>query len=116
MRPIERLEVTSMTDETYAPPFIPINRAYEAMGDLADTYASKISMEGVYIRTRDLHPVGTTLTLAFAVFLGEPHIVHGEGVVVRVDHGPQRGMEIRFTSLTDESWRLVDHVVRTTRL
>lgn len=107
--------MTTMT-ETKTTTFIAINRGFEVLGDLTEHWASKISAERVFIRTRDAIPPGTPVNLCFAVFLKEPHIVRGEGVVTANETLPHRGIEVRFTRLDESSVHLIEHIVRSARL
>lgn len=101
--------------EQHTEPLIPINRAYETLGDLVESWASKVSSDRVHIRTRDPLSVGTTVQLCFAIFLGVPHLVRGEGVVTQTNVHPAGGIEVKFTRLDDASKHLIDHVVRSAR-
>ena len=63
-------------------------------------------MDGVFIRTADVLPVGTEVNLKFSVIVDDFETIEGEGRVVRsvtVDESPNPGVGVVFTSLTDES-------------
>ena len=94
-----------------APSWVSINPGYEMLQELTDAWASKITHDAVFIRTREPLAVGTTVELRFPIALDQIYIVRGEGVVTRSEPDTPRGMEIRFTALTDRSRQIIQHVV-----
>ena len=83
-----------------------INHAFRSVESFLKEYALNVSMDGVFIRTADVLPVGTEVNLKFSVIVDDFETIEGEGRVVRsvtVDESPNPGVGVVFTSLTDES-------------
>ena len=77
-------------------------------------FAALISAGGMFVRTRQLKPVGSTIRFDFSLKSGE-RLLLGEGVVKKVKEGGESrrkaGMVIRFTKLNRATKRLVDDIV-----
>ena len=81
--------------------------------DYIAEYVSNISQGGVFIRSKNPLPVGTSVTLRFSVIVDDVEIVEGEGEVVRVERSDdETGMGVAFTRLSADSKRLIDEIVR----
>jgi molecular chaperone DnaK len=96
-----------------------IRLAFGTLDEFVERYALNVSRGGIFVRSRDPHPVGTPVTLDVQLATGEK-VVRGRGVVVRTTApsapGEARsapGMGIRFTDLDAESRALVDLIVST---
>ncbi len=77
-----------------------INRAFASIEQFLSQYATDVSAEGCFLRSREVLPVGTAVDLRFTVAGDDLLIVEGQGEVVRVASGGGRGMGLRFTQLT----------------
>lgn len=92
---------------------VPVNQEFECIEEYISEYVSDLSKGGVFIRSKNPLPVGTTVTLQFSVIVDDVETIEGEGEVVRADMSDQRmGMGIAFTKLTAESKQLIDRIVR----
>lgn len=92
---------------------MPVNQEFECIEDYISEYVSDISKGGVFIRSKNPLPVGTTVTLHFSVIVEDIETIEGEGEVIRVDMSEDRmGMGIAFTKLTSESKELIDRIIR----
>ena len=83
-----------------------INHAFRSVESFLKEYALNVSMDGVFIRTAEVLPVGTEVNLKFSVIVDDFETIEGEGRVVRsvtVDESENPGVGVVFTSLTDES-------------
>lgn len=91
---------------------VEINREFAVIEDYIAEYVSNISQGGVFIRSKNPLPMGTSVTLRFTVILDDIEIVEGEGEVVRVERSSsETGMGVAFTRLSADSKRLIDHIV-----
>lgn len=92
---------------------IPINQEFACIEDYISEYVTDISQGGVFIRSKNPLPVGTTVTLHFSVIVEDFQTIEGEGEVIRVDMSSgNMGMGIAFTRLTSQSKELVDRIVQ----
>ena len=92
---------------------VEVNREFSVIEDYIAEYVSNISQGGVFIRSKNPLPVGTSVTLRFSVIVDDVEIVEGEGEVVRVERSTQEtGMGVAFTRLSADSKRLIDEIVR----
>lgn len=88
-----------------------VNDGYTRIDDFVAEYVSNVSRTGVFIRTRDLLPIGTEVQLRFSIFLDDFETIEGEGRVVRVvDDSDEPGMGVEFVSLTDASRDLLERL------
>jgi len=92
---------------------VPINREFECIEEYISEYVTDISKGGVFIRSKNPLPVGTTVTLNFSVIVDDIETIEGEGEVIRVDMSPENmGMGIAFRKLDRESNELIDRIIR----
>jgi uncharacterized protein (TIGR02266 family) len=92
---------------------VEVNREFNVIEDYIAEYVSNISQGGVFIRSKNPLPVGTSVTLRFSVIVDDVEIVEGEGEVVRVERSDdETGMGVAFTRLSADSKRLIDEIVR----
>lgn len=90
---------------------IEINQEFACIEEYIAEYVTSISKSGVFVRSKNPLPVGTTVNLEFSVILDDIEKVRGEGEVVRVETEPgQRGMGIAFTRLTADSKDVIDRI------
>lgn len=86
------------------------------LDEFIERYAVDISQGGIFIRTKDPLPVGTTLKFAFLLKDATP-LIAGEGTVVwNRAHDPARtgispGMGVRFDKLSSDSQGTLDEVL-----
>ncbi len=88
-----------------------VNREFDCIEDYIAEYVSDVSQGGVFIRSKNPLPLGTRVELRFSVIVDDIEIVEGEGEVVRVETGAERGMGVAFTRLSAESKDLLDRIV-----
>ena len=92
---------------------VPVNQEFSCIEDYISEYVSDISRGGVFIRSKNPLPVGTTVTLNFSVIVEDFETIEGEGEVIRVDMSSESmGMGIAFTKLSSESKELIDRIIR----
>jgi uncharacterized protein (TIGR02266 family) len=104
---------TSGVDERRSHQRVPVNQEFQCIEDYISEYVSDISKGGVFIRSKNPLPVGTTVTLHFSVIVEDIETIEGEGEVIRVDMSEDSmGMGIAFTKLTSESKELIDRIIR----
>src|SRR5690606_29300142 len=81
-----------------------------------ERYAIDVSQGGIFIRTKDPLPVGTTMRFEFQLKDASP-LITGEGTVVWTrEHDPNRsgvapGMGVRFDKLTEGSQTVLDKIL-----
>jgi molecular chaperone DnaK len=102
-----------------APSELKIRLALGSMDAFVERYALNVSRGGIFVRTRDPQPPGTTVALEVALDNGEV-VIRGKGLVrwttpPSAPGEPERqpGMGIKFVELTRESRALVDLVAAT---
>lgn len=81
-----------------------------------ERYSVDVSHGGIFIRTKDPLPVGTTMRFEFQLKDASP-LIQGEGTVVWTrEHDPKRvgvapGMGVRFDRLTEGSQQILDRIL-----
>ena len=83
-----------------------INRDFGSVNEFLSEYAMNLSEGGVFIRSAEVLPVGTRVSLRFSVIVDDFEIIEGKGEVVRAvekDTSDTPGMGVVFTELTPES-------------
>ncbi|MFB6350479.1 MAG: PilZ domain-containing protein [Bradymonadaceae bacterium] len=92
---------------------VPINQEFKCIEDYISEYVTDISKGGVFIRSKNPLPVGTTVTLHFSVIVEDIETIEGEGEVIRVDMSSDNmGMGIAFKKLTSGSKELIDRIIK----
>lgn len=87
---------------------VSVNEEYARIEDFLAEYVTNISETGLFLRSREILPVGTHVRLRFSIMLDDFETIEGEGEVVRiVDDEEGRGMGVRFTHLTDATRELL---------
>ncbi|MCU0683120.1 MAG: PilZ domain-containing protein [Polyangiaceae bacterium] len=87
-----------------------INKEFASFDEFLDAYVTNVSSGGVFIRTRQPLPVGTTVDLHFTVIADGLELIEGVGEVVRVDDNPA-GMGVAFRELAPSSRALLDRLL-----
>ncbi|RMH43248.1 MAG: TIGR02266 family protein [Deltaproteobacteria bacterium] len=88
----------------------------ETLDQFIERYSVDVSHGGIFIRTRDPLPVGTTLKFEFQLKDASP-LIRGEGTVVWTrEHDPSRagvapGMGVRFDRLPPDSQAVLDQIL-----
>lgn len=90
---------------------VTVNQEFADAESFIAEYVANISQTGVFIRSDEPLPAGTTVTLRFTIIMGDMETIEGTGRVVRVSQDPP-GMGIAFISLTDDSERLLARLLR----
>ena len=89
---------------------VTINKQFDSFDQFVREYVANVSGGGVFIRSATPLPVGTEITLKFAVVLDEIETIEGTGVVVRVENDPP-GMGVVFKELRGYSQELVERLL-----
>ena len=77
-----------------------INHEFRDVEDFLREYALNVSLDGVFIRTSEVLPVGTPVQLKFSVLGEDWETIEGEGEVVRsveAEDSEEPGMGVVFT-------------------
>ena len=93
---------------------IAVNREFASIEEFITEYVTNLSRSGVFIRSDDPLPVGTTVDLKFSVIAPDFETIEGIGRVVRVQtlpDGTPEGMGVVFTELTSYSRELIDRLL-----
>ncbi len=100
-----------------APIGLLLKLSYGSLDEFVEKFASNVSRGGLFIRTRDPKPVGTTLSFELRLTSGDP-VLKGQGVVrwVQLENPTASpptapGMGVQFTSLDERSREIVDRIV-----
>ena len=91
-----------------------INQEFQSLEAFLREYATDLSLQGVFIRTSDLLPVGTLVDLNFSVIIDDIETIKGEGRVVHVvaeGLGQPPGMGLSFVALDEDSRSVLRRVV-----
>ena len=99
-----------MTDQRRDEDRVTINKEFESFDAFIAEYVTNISRSGVFIRSKNPLPVGTTVNLNFTVIMDDIENIEGQGEVVRVEDDPA-GMGVVFTKLTNYSQRLIERLL-----
>lgn len=91
-----------------------VNREFDSIEEFITEYVSDVSKSGVFIRSDDPLPVGTTVDLCCSVIVDDFETIEGIGEVVRVvepggDDAP--GMGVVFRELTNYSKKLIERIL-----
>jgi uncharacterized protein (TIGR02266 family) len=89
---------------------VTINKRFDSFDQFVTEYVTNVSGGGVFVKTDTPLPVGTEITLKFAVVLDEIESVEGTGIVVRVERDPP-GMGVVFKELDGYSKELVERLL-----
>jgi molecular chaperone DnaK len=110
-----------MVDDKRALPRTPVDLqvrlSFGTIDDFVERYAVNVSRGGVFVRTREVRPVGTPVNLDLQLSDGVG-VIRGTGLVAWIaapsapgEPAREPGMGIRFTHLESESQALVDLIV-----
>ena len=91
-----------------------VNHEFGSIDAFLTEYVSNISRGGVFIRSKSPLAVGTRVQLRFTVIVEDVETIEGEGEVVRLERGPNPGMGVAFTRLTERSQTLIDALLEHT--
>jgi uncharacterized protein (TIGR02266 family) len=89
---------------------VTINKAFDSFDQFIQEYVTNISRSGVFIKTKQPLPVGTTVNLRFSVIMDDVETIEGEGEVVRVETDPP-GMGVVFRKLSSYSQGLIEKLL-----
>jgi len=89
---------------------VTINKEFDSFDQFIQEYVTNISRTGVFIKTKDPLPIGTTVNLRFTVIMDDIESVEGEGEVVRVETDPP-GMGVVFRKLSGYSQGLIEKLL-----
>jgi hypothetical protein len=87
-----------------------INKEFDSFDQFIQEYVTNISRTGVFIKTKEPLPIGTTVNLRFTVIMDDIESVEGEGEVVRVETDPP-GMGVVFRKLSGYSQGLIEKLL-----
>ena len=99
-----------MTDQRRDEDRVTINKEFESFDAFIAEYVTNISRSGVFVRSKNPLPVGTTVNLNFTVIMDDIENIEGQGEVVRVESDPP-GMGVVFTKLTGYSQKLIERLL-----
>jgi uncharacterized protein (TIGR02266 family) len=91
-------------------PRVTINKEFDSFDQFIQEYVTNISRSGVFIKTKQPLPVGTTVNLRFSVIMDDVESIEGEGEVVRVETDPP-GMGVVFRNLSSYSQKLIEKLL-----
>ena len=91
-------------------PRLTINTEFDSFDQFIQEYVTNISRTGVFIKTKEPLPIGTTVNLRFTVIKDDIESVEGEGEVVRVETDPA-GMGVVFRELSAYSKDLIEKLL-----
>ena len=91
-------------------PRLTINKEFDSFDQFIQEYVTNISRTGVFIKTKQPLPIGTTVNLRFTVIMDDIESVEGEGEVVRVETDPP-GMGVVFRKLSGYSQGLLEKLL-----
>jgi uncharacterized protein (TIGR02266 family) len=91
-------------------PRLTINKEFDSFDQFIQEYVTNISRTGVFIKTKQPLPIGTTVNLRFTVIMDDIESVEGEGEVVRVEADPP-GMGVVFRKLSGYSKGLIEKLL-----
>ena len=91
-------------------PRLTINKEFDSFDQFIQEYVTNISRTGVFIKTKQPLPIGTTVNLRFTVIMDDIESVEGEGEVVRVETDPS-GMGVVFRKLSGYSKGLIENLL-----
>jgi uncharacterized protein (TIGR02266 family) len=89
---------------------VTINKEFDSFDQFIQEYVTNISRSGVFIKTAQPLPIGTTVNLRFTVIMDAIETIEGEGEVVRVDSEPA-GMGVVFRKLSSYSQGLIEKLL-----
>jgi uncharacterized protein (TIGR02266 family) len=89
---------------------VTINKQFDSFDQFVREYVTNVSGGGVFVRSATPLPIGTEITLKFAVVLDQIETIEGTGVVVRVEKDPP-GMGVVFKELDAYSKELVERLL-----
>ncbi len=89
---------------------VTINKEFDSFDQFIQEYVTNISRSGVFIKTAQPLPIGTTVNLRFTVIMDAIETIEGEGEVVRVDSDPA-GMGVVFRKLSSYSKGLIEKLL-----
>ena len=89
---------------------VTINKEFDSFDQFIQEYVTNISRSGVFIKTKEPLPIGTTVNLRFTVIMDDIESVEGEGEVVRVETDPP-GMGVVFRKLSGYSQGLIEKLL-----
>ncbi len=99
-----------MTDTRRSEERVTINKEFESFDAFIHEYVTNISRSGVFIRSKNPLPVGTTVNLKFTVIMDDIETIEGTGQVVRTELDPP-GMGVVFNEVTSYSEDLIDRLL-----
>ncbi len=99
-----------MTDTRRSEERVTINKEFESFDAFIHEYVTNISRSGVFIRSKNPLPVGTTVNLKFTVIMDDIETIEGTGEVVRTELDPP-GMGVVFNEVTKYSGDLIDRLL-----
>ena len=91
-------------------PRLTINKEFDSFDQFIQEYVTNISRTGVFIKTKQPLPIGTTVNLRFTVIMDDIESVEGEGEVGRVETDPP-GMGVVFRKLSGYSQGLLEKLL-----
>ena len=91
-------------------PRLTINKEFDSFDQFIQEYITNISKSGVFIKTKEPLPIGTSVDLRFSVIMDDIETIEGVGEVVRVQDDPP-GMGVVFRQLSHYSKDLIEKLL-----
>lgn len=91
-------------------PRLTINKEFDSFDQFIQEYITNISKSGVFIKTKEPLPIGTSVDLRFSVIMDDIETIEGVGEVVRVQDDPP-GMGVVFRQLSRYSKDLIEKLL-----
>jgi hypothetical protein len=89
---------------------VTINKEFASFDAFLEEYVTNISRTGVFIKAKNVLPIGTLVNLRFTVIMEDIETVEGTGEVVRVEENPP-GMGIVFRDVSAYSKALIERLL-----
>jgi hypothetical protein len=91
-------------------PRVTVNKEFDSFDSFVTQYVTNVSRSGVFVKSQNPLPLGTTIDLQFTIIMNDIETIKGVGKVVRVEHDPP-GMGVVFTEISEYSKNLLEHLL-----
>ncbi len=91
-----------------------VNREFASVDEFLSEYVTNLSRSGVFVRSDDPLPVGTSVNLKFTIISDDLETIEGVGEVVRVvpkGGAEPSGMGVVFKELSHVSKELIERIL-----
>jgi hypothetical protein len=91
-------------------PRVTVNKEFDSFDSFITQYVTNVSRSGVFVKSQNPLPLGTTIDLQFTIIMDDLETIKGVGKVVRVELDPP-GMGVVFTEINEYSKNLLDRLL-----